>query len=372
MSRSLLAVAVALVFSTLALSPAAHAGDVKLIKQPSSFPLVISQSGSYRLKSNITVPDANTTAISVQADNVTIDLNGFSILGPCTGGSPCSPTGTGVGIKASPHTNTTVKNGIVQGMGSHGILLNIGRVEKVSALSNGGNGIQSLNGPTAVVDSSGDDNNANGVATFGPTTVTNSIANNNGLTGISTGGLTTITNSTANYNRGAGQSLGIFYAGISADAGSITVTDSTANNNAGDGINIDIDIFITPPPSAQRPHLTITNSSASNNGSDGVRIGQFANSIAVTNGTMNGNGARGIDAASFPGTVADSTASYNTTDGIFSTGALTVTGSNAFGNGGTGINGYTATGSTANSNGGAQINAFGIAGHNICGTSACP
>ena len=83
LSRGLAALALSI---PLALTPA-HAGDVKLIKQPSTFPLVISQSGSYRLKGNITVPDENTTAISVQADYVTIDLNGYSIQGPvtCTG-----------------------------------------------------------------------------------------------------------------------------------------------------------------------------------------------------------------------------------------------------------------------------------------------
>src|SRR5712692_4005736 len=60
------------------------------------FPVTISVPGSYRLSGNLTVPDANTTAIQVTADNVTLDLNGFSIIGPtvCVGTS-CSPTGTG-------------------------------------------------------------------------------------------------------------------------------------------------------------------------------------------------------------------------------------------------------------------------------------
>src|SRR5437870_3755247 len=51
------------------------------------FPVTISVAGSYRLSGNLTVPDANTTAILVTVDNVTIDLNGFSIIGPtvCVG-----------------------------------------------------------------------------------------------------------------------------------------------------------------------------------------------------------------------------------------------------------------------------------------------
>jgi len=60
----------------------------KLVGQAKTLPIVISKSGSYKLRSNIVVPDANTTAIEIRADNVTLDLGGFSILGPtsCTVG----------------------------------------------------------------------------------------------------------------------------------------------------------------------------------------------------------------------------------------------------------------------------------------------
>ena len=67
---------------------------------PPGFPVIISLSGSYRLTGNLTVPNANTDAIDIVADNVTIDLNGFSIIGPvvCNGfGAPvtsCSPAAT--------------------------------------------------------------------------------------------------------------------------------------------------------------------------------------------------------------------------------------------------------------------------------------
>jgi hypothetical protein len=45
------------------------------------FPVTISQAGSYRLASNLTVP-AGVDAIQITANDVTIDLNGFSIIGP--------------------------------------------------------------------------------------------------------------------------------------------------------------------------------------------------------------------------------------------------------------------------------------------------
>ena len=63
----------------------ALAGNVTPGDTP-GFPVTISQPGSYRLAGNLTVPDANTTAIEVTATGqVTVDLNGFVISGP--GGS---------------------------------------------------------------------------------------------------------------------------------------------------------------------------------------------------------------------------------------------------------------------------------------------
>src|SRR2546421_5801594 len=65
---------------------AALAGNVTPGDAP-GFPVTISVSGSYRLSGNLVVPDANTTAVEITAADVTIDLNGFSVIGPtvCTG-----------------------------------------------------------------------------------------------------------------------------------------------------------------------------------------------------------------------------------------------------------------------------------------------
>src|ERR1700760_4561283 len=67
------------------------------------FPVTITQPGSYKLSGNLTVADANTTAIVIASDYVTLDLNGFSIIGPvnCTSSPAVCPTsGTGVGVDA--------------------------------------------------------------------------------------------------------------------------------------------------------------------------------------------------------------------------------------------------------------------------------
>ncbi len=121
------------------------------------FPVSIRRSGSYRLTSDLTVPDANTDAIEIfRAPDTTIDLNGFSIIGPsiCTGTGEtlsCSSTGSGSGIREIPTTGTDegtgvrVMNGSIRGMGSDGIFLYHGAtIEKVTAITNGNHGIVCL------------------------------------------------------------------------------------------------------------------------------------------------------------------------------------------------------------------------------------
>jgi hypothetical protein len=64
------------------------------------FPVTISQAGSYRLTGNLSVADVNTTAILITAENVTLDLNGFTISGPnaCTFDGITCPQANGVGV----------------------------------------------------------------------------------------------------------------------------------------------------------------------------------------------------------------------------------------------------------------------------------
>lgn len=112
------------------------------------FPIIICQSASYRLSGNLTVSNTTTGAIDITADNVTIDLNGFSILGPTVcSGSPltCSPnngTPSGNGISSS-NANIVVMNGQIKGMGFNGISLTgtKSRVQNIQATSNSNNGI---------------------------------------------------------------------------------------------------------------------------------------------------------------------------------------------------------------------------------------
>jgi len=109
---------------------AAHAGDGRLeinaacvaagcfAGDTPGFPVQITSAGSYLLTSNLTVPDADTTAITLGA-GASLDLGGFTIAGPtsCTG-TPAVCTGTGGGSGISSGTQTSVRNGRITGMGS--------------------------------------------------------------------------------------------------------------------------------------------------------------------------------------------------------------------------------------------------------------
>jgi hypothetical protein len=110
------------------------------------FPLTISRPGSYTLAGNLNVPNGNTTAIEITADHVTLDLNGFAILGPadCSGGNPCVNVGTGRGISTpSVRFNLTIRNGTIQGMGREGVYLqgDSHLVEYLHVRSNGNHGV---------------------------------------------------------------------------------------------------------------------------------------------------------------------------------------------------------------------------------------
>lgn len=113
------------------------------------FPVTVDRSGSYRLTSDLDVRGQTNpqhrTGIQITADDVTIDLNGFAILGPADC-RPCAVTGSGSGVKTDlgQHHNVSVADGTVRGMGAAGVALSgqDNRVERVRAIGNGAEGIR--------------------------------------------------------------------------------------------------------------------------------------------------------------------------------------------------------------------------------------
>src|SRR5262249_51548190 len=151
--------------------------------------------------------------IEITADDVTLDLNGFSITGPtfCSGyptATGCTLVGTGVGI-SSTTSNVTVTNGTVRGMGSFAIQSSGAgtRIEKIRAFNNGGGGIACTATGCVVKESI--------------------VDGNGGLVAVSVSDGCTVTGTTASGNGGHGIQTGPV----------CTVSDNTANNNGSDGIN---------------------------------------------------------------------------------------------------------------------------------------
>ena len=124
------------------------------ISQPSSFPIIISQPGSYYLTGNITGV-TSTDGIRINTSNVTIDLNGFELIG-------AGNVGDGVDVPAVI-SNVTIRNGVVRAWGDQGLNLqnasNI-RIESVTVNGCGDYGLST--GANVVIKDSIFSNNAGG------------------------------------------------------------------------------------------------------------------------------------------------------------------------------------------------------------------
>ena len=100
----------------------------------SSLPLNITNSGSYYLTATLTGV-SGTNGITILANNVTVDLMGFALLGV---------PGSVDGINVGSNTNIAVLNGIVQGWGGNGInafFAQNGRFERLQVATNGLGGL---------------------------------------------------------------------------------------------------------------------------------------------------------------------------------------------------------------------------------------
>lgn len=117
-----------------------------------SLPFEINESGSYYLTENLNHTSVDTSAIQINADNVTIDLAGYSIIGPG------SSSGTGNnGIYMNGRKNVEIRNGTITNFGNNGIWEeNTGniatghRIIGVRVLANGNAGI-SLNSKKNII-----------------------------------------------------------------------------------------------------------------------------------------------------------------------------------------------------------------------------
>lgn len=172
----------------------------------------ITQSGSYYLTGNRL---CNSTGISVEANNVTIDLCGFSLVG----------NNTGSGIYMTDRINVEIRNGTISNF-NYGI-----NDDYIMMVSNGTSTNHRVIGVRAL------SNVQFGIKLYGPNSeVRDCLAGNNGTSasgtnifGISVANNSTVTANTVSNNGGSAQFNAMVF-GITAGSG-CTVTGNTVNNN---------------------------------------------------------------------------------------------------------------------------------------------
>ncbi len=239
----------------------------------SSLPFIISGSGSYYLAGYLTGTSGQ-SGITVQADNVTLDLNGFALIG--TGGSLN-------GIAAAAGTQgLVVYNGIVRGWGGNGLDAGAAfhcRMERVLTSNNGGNGL-SAGSDTFITDCLSLANGGEGIRVVSSCIVLNSSSQTNGTSGI---------HALGTGNRIEGDN-------VIGNQGTGIVVDATANlvikNNA--AYNVATDYTIAPGNSygqlVQTPGPGFTNASAWANFSSSCATGQtFCAGVCVSLSTSANN-----------------------------------------------------------------------------------
>ncbi|MCA9292408.1 MAG: right-handed parallel beta-helix repeat-containing protein [Phycisphaerales bacterium] len=209
----------------------------------------ITQPGSYYLTGKVAGENAR-HGIEIAASGVTIDLNGFEVLGKA--GSL-----NGITISISSLSNICVRNGSVRNWGSHGIDLseNSARgiiVEGVSSTDNGGHGIF-LRGAGSVSRCTATRNGQHGIFAFGGVSISDCAALENLGNGFqatlcTVTGCTSVSNAAHGFD-GAGTQMShcaaSFNEGNGFDVIQSSVTHCEAGSNDGDGILAVRDCVIT-------------------------------------------------------------------------------------------------------------------------------
>lgn len=172
---------------------------------------IITQPGAYYFTENI-AGISGKNGILVQADDVTIDLNGFTLIGV-----PGSLDGIAV---PSSQINLEIRNGVIRDWGGDGVDAWFGRNSRALGLRTSNNGGTGLRFGTSV-------------GIYPPNTTTgcivrDCISESNGGDGIFVGGGSTVSGCVGSSNTGIG---------IRAAAGS-TVLHCTASSNSNAGISV--------------------------------------------------------------------------------------------------------------------------------------
>jgi parallel beta-helix repeat protein len=205
------------------------AGGKPVGTEITSLPYTISSSGFYYIAKDLTCPP-NSHGITIAADNVTLDLMGFSLNGPGSG-DPMN------GIHMDGRSNVEIRNGTVRNFSKTGIYDSstsaVGhRITNIRVNDNGSSGIRLIGTGHTVIGCTAVINGGSGITAGTGSTVTGNICNSNSTTGIIVGTGSTVTGNTCFGNDH----------GIIAESGS-TITNNTSSYNVF-GIEVTSDCFV--------------------------------------------------------------------------------------------------------------------------------
>ncbi len=224
-------------------------------RMPISEAVTIGRPGSYYLTQNIFVK-GDSDGIIIKASNVTIDLNGYSIIGPSIGSSngiSCSGQYNikimngnianfgDDGVSCSGTSDTTVLNLCTSDNGLYGIYLGANSIVKnCISTENGSVGI--LAGANSIIENCiSKSNKSNGFSVSGGSLVKSCTSSDNGSAGFSFTGRCQASNCVSYSNSGYG-----FAASISALSGrtGLVLLDSNSHSNGSDGVYAGTGSFI--------------------------------------------------------------------------------------------------------------------------------
>jgi len=262
----------------------AASDEVRTPISQSDMPFTINESGSYYFTGNIVHADSATHAVTISADNVTLDLMGFTLTGSGKN------SGNRSGIYAANRSYVSIKNGKIKSFGLSGIsigsILNVGggsiSINRIMSSDNGGSGIALFVTSSRIENCFVQSNGDSGINTSGSSTIKNNVSTDNGtdssfpevigIAGIYVDGRSYLTGNVVNNN---------FSIGIGTRENSLLVNNSVYLN-AGTGIRASAGIIL--------------NNQVLNNAGTGIRTGPSVldgNSV-VENNTGNSTNNGGI------------------------------------------------------------------------------
>jgi len=243
-----------------------------------TLPYTINISGSYIITRDIALPTPDTNGITINTDNITLDLNGHALIGQ---GQLTSSTGSGIFVNGT-HYNITIRNGTLRNWRENGVRASESRncqIEALRCYSNGDNGI--LAGYNSRISKNTcQSNSTSGIYASTGNTVIENICSENAGDGIIASYGSIVSGNTCISNTGSGiySQEGVTVSGNNCYSNTIAgiwvvsnsaVSGNTCTYNNGDGIQVS-------------SNCRVTDNTSSNNGV-GVTVGAGIHSVAQNN-----------------------------------------------------------------------------------------